>query len=87
MIEIPEPPPPRDCASCSSRLSWLWSPKVRGWICVVPIDDVSFRLHECKHAQQPATWRQLQTADPPSAEYLQAKEQIKNRNEKEARRG
>lgn len=85
MIEIEGPPGRADCASCSSRLSWLWSPKVRGWICVIPIDDVSFRLHECKHAQQPATWRQLQTADPPSAEYVEFRQKIKNSTEGDER--
>lgn len=77
MIEIAEPPDVKACASCASVLSWLWSPIREGWICVVPLDARTFQLHGCRHAQEPATWRQLHRGDPPSGEYRIVREQLR----------
>ena len=73
MIEISEPPTVHACASCQAALSWLYSAKRGAWIAVVRVDDDTMRLHRCRHAQDPKTWRELRRGDPPSPEYLAVK--------------
>ena len=73
MIEIPDPPTQRVCASCSSPLSWLWSPRSRAWISVVRVDDTTVRLHRCRTTGGPVTWRHVPPRSEPTPEYLAAK--------------
>lgn len=73
MIEIPDPPTQRVCASCSSPLSWLWSPRSRSWIAVVRVDAETVRLHGCRTAGAPLSWRDVPRRSEPTPEYLAAK--------------
>ena len=77
VITIADPPTVHACATCQAALSWLYSPKRGAWIAVVRVDDDTMRLHRCRHAQDPATWRELRRGDPPSPDYLAARQKIK----------
>lgn len=50
MIEIPEPPDIRACASCMSALLWLWSPRTAKWqsFATEPTDTHLLRVHRCR---------------------------------------
>lgn len=50
MIEIPEPPDIRACASCMSALLWLWSPRKGEWVSFAtePTDTHVLRVHRCR---------------------------------------
>jgi hypothetical protein len=84
MIQVDEPPNIRDCASCQSRLVWLYSFDTGRTFAVVAVDRETFQLHRCKHAQHPETWRSLRRGDPPNDEYLAVKAQLKERTEGES---
>lgn len=75
MIEIPDAPTVNACATCDSSLTWLYSARKQAWIAFVvqPLDTTLLRVHGCRHAQHPPTWRQLPRREPPNAEYLAVK--------------
>lgn len=75
MIQIPEPPAVHACAGCASSLTWLWSARKGAWVAFVPdpTDGAVLRVHGCRHAQDPPTWRRLPHGQPPNEEYLTAK--------------
>jgi hypothetical protein len=80
VIEIVEPPDQPACSTCGA-LVWLWSPRREAWVCfVVQVERDLLRLHRCRHAQDYATWRELPHGDPPPAEYVEAREQLKAKN-------
>ncbi len=73
MIEIPDPPTATDCAACGP-LTWLYSARRSAWVAFVGAGDQhTIRPHPCRHAQEPATWREIRQPAPPSPEYLAAK--------------
>lgn len=59
MIEIPEPPSQTACASCGSLLIWMHSARTRTWRAWIQVDEVTVRLHPCRTAQDPVTWRSM----------------------------
>lgn len=75
-MEIQEPPDRAACATCSRPLVWLWSAKTQRWVSFVPVDPETLRIHRCRELGEMPTWRQTQKADPPSAEYLQVRQQL-----------
>jgi len=64
MIQITEPPDVAACSTCMSPLSWLWSAKRQNWVAVIPLDRITFRLHQCRHAQDLPTWRDIPHVHP-----------------------
>jgi hypothetical protein len=85
-LEIPDPPQWRDCASCGQPLVPLFSMRLGSWIAVVATGRDSFKLHACRHAQDPVVWREVREPSPPSSAYVEARQQyapkIQNRSEK-----
>jgi hypothetical protein len=81
VIEIPEPPNITGCAPCGSPLIWLYSARRGAWVAFVDAPKSgqhAIRPHPCRHAQDPVTWRSLDHGDPPSAEYVAAKQALKS---------
>jgi hypothetical protein len=83
-LTVDDPPAVRACASCASPLHWLYSPRRQAWVAFVPVDPTTLRVHPCRSAQDPATWRSLRRGDPPNDEYLAVKAQLKERTEGDA---
>jgi hypothetical protein len=82
VIQIDEPPDQPACSTCGA-LIWLWSPRREAWVCFVTGPDRTvIRLHGCRHAQDPATWRDIPRGDPPNEMYRQAYEAIGHKTEK-----
>lgn len=76
MIEIQDAPDIAACSSCMSPLVWLYSYRTGVTFSVVATSPTGFELHTCRHAQDERTWRRLLHGDPPSVEYVEAKNKI-----------
>jgi hypothetical protein len=86
-LEIPDPPPQRDCASCGNTLIWLYSFRTGRIFSAIAVEGGGFRAHPCRHAQDPVVWREVREPSPPSSAYVEARQQyapkIQNRSDKE----
>lgn len=58
MIEIEDPPERTTCAACGP-LIWMLSARTRKWVAWVQVDATTVRLHPCRSAQDPVTWREM----------------------------
>ena len=79
MIEIPEPPEPRACASCNLPIAWLWPARTQRWVAFVAAEGPKYTItpHLCgPPLQDRQLWRALPHGDPPSAVYIEIKKQI-----------
>lgn len=78
MIEIPDPPTTRVCASCSSPVTWLYSPRRSAWVGFVPAGPGhAIRPHPCPAPGTPRSWRDVtRRGDPPNDAYRAAKERL-----------
>lgn len=84
MIEIDEPPDIAACAPCMQPLIWLWSPRRKAWVSVTPGPEPDLlKVHGCRKLQDFPTWKDLPHGDPPSQEYREAREAIKNKERTE----
>lgn len=82
-MEMPPRPDATFCAGCNEQLAWLWSPRVEAWVAFIPCDcggQWSLKPHGCQSGQDGPVWKRMYRGDPPSAEYLEAKSKL---NEKE----
>lgn len=57
-MEAAEPPDRAACAACGP-LIWMLSARTRRWVAWVQVDTTTVRLHPCRSAQDPVTWREM----------------------------
>lgn len=83
MIQVDDPPDVKACASCHSPLLWLYSFRTGRTFSVVAVDNETLKVHGCQHAQDAVTWRSLRRGTPPTAEYVEARAELKERSGEE----
>ena len=82
MIEIPDPPTTRVCASCSSPVTWLYSPRKTAWVGFVPAGpEHAIRPHPCRQPGRSPTWRETPHRSEPTPEYVAARAALRERTE------
>lgn len=81
MIEIPDPPDMRACASCGHPVTWLWSPRRRDWVAFVPAGaDHAIRPHPCRQPGRSPTWRDTPRRSDPNDMYRAARRALASKS-------